>query len=99
MRHTAGTGTTDIPSDSLTTAESSGVDLGGVGAHQGMTPPRAGEQLVAVVRAVSSGASTHNRLGPSLTEEQAMSTDIDAHVGRIEETGYTIVEDAIDLDV
>ena len=28
-----------------------------------------------------------------------MSTDIDTHVSRIEETGYTIVEDAIDLDL
>ena len=28
-----------------------------------------------------------------------MGTDIDTHVSRIEETGYTIVEDAIDLDL
>src|ERR1700674_3072477 len=95
-----------VPADSVHLANQHGVvgfDVGDIRAHQGMTPPPARQQLVEIVRSprplLPCHLSTIGSVRDIRVKGEAMKIDVDTHVGRIERDGYTIVEDAIELDL
>src|ERR1035437_2062132 len=75
-------------------------DPSGILANNHVTSPRTGQQLVAVGRSSGVIHHPHHRLlCTGTTEEAAMEIDVNAHAARIADHGYTILEDAIDMDL